>query len=897
MGKLRAFLSRLNAPLIREQEDRDLALELDSHIQMLTDDNIRAGISPEEARRQARLVLGGIESVKEDCRDRRRFPRIEEFLHDFRYSVRTLAHSPGFTAAAVAALALGIGANSAIFSVVNALLLRPLPYGQPDRLTLLHQTRPAVPFYGVSWLDYLDWRKQNRSFEDIAAFSLSPFNLTGSGDSERLWGRRVSASFFPVLRVSPKLGRSFLPSEDSPAGPPVAVIAESLWRRRFAADPNILNQTIMLNGSPYRVIGVLPANFQFPLVKPPAATDEVFVPLGQWNSPLMQNRSITVMFAVGRLRPGRKLSDAQTDLSRIVRLLAGEYPQSNGGNAAEVVPLKDAVLGNIRPALYLLLGAVAFVLLIACANVANLLLTRGTTRRHEIAMRTALGAGRIRIMRQLLTESLLLSFIGGGAGLALAALGTNLLYRNAPVEIPRLGTVGSFDSGGRVLIFTLAASIFSGLVFGLAPALQSAGFGIRRALGESGRGLIGGRHWLRDVLVAGEITMALVLLAGGALMIRSVRNLNQINPGFDAHNVLTFQVGLSPATTATPAAIRLAWPRLLDRVSRIPGIESAAVASNLPMEGDNTSLPVWAPGRPAPRSPQDVPPAMMYTPTPDYLRVMRIPLVRGRFFTEHDNAGSPPVVVIDEAMAGILFPGEDPLGKRVLLGGPDARISVPIVGVVGHVKHSGLDDDLTSASRAQLYSPFAQTPDSFLSMAAGSATIIVRTGSDPFSLINTLRGAVLSDDRDRTVWNFETMDQFVDATMIRRRFTMLLLSVFAAVALLLAAVGVYGVVSYTVSQRTREIGIRMALGAKRNHVLKLIVGRGAALAMAGTAGGLALALLVTRAMSSLLFGVAPTDPLALGTVAMVLMLVALAANCIPARRASRVDPVIALRYE
>ncbi len=560
------------------------------------------------------------------------------------------------------------------------------------------------------------------------------------------------------------------------------------------------------------------------------------------------------------------------------------------------------MIGSVRPALYLLLGAVAFVLLIACANVANLLLTRATTRRHEIAMRTALGADRIRIMRQLLTESLLLSFIGGGTGLALAALGTNFLYRNAPVEIPRLGTVGDFGIDGRVLLFTLAASIFSGIVFGLAPALQSAGYGIRRALGESGRGLIGGHNWLRDVLVAGEIAMALVLLTGGALMIRSVRNLNQINPGFDAHNVLTFQVGLSeagksPATAATAAAIRLTWPRILDRITHIPGVESAAVASNLPMEGDNVSMPVWVSGRPAPRSPHDVPQAMTYTPTPDYLRVMRIPLLRGRFFTEHANAASLPVVVIDDALARSMFPGEDPLGKRLLPGGPDAGFSALIVGVAGHVKHAGLDDDLTSKSRAQMYFPFAQTPDSFLSITGSSATVIVRTRSSPFSLINQLRSAVFSDDRDRTISNFETMGQFIDATMTQRRFTMLLLTVFAAVALLLAAVGVYGVVSYTVSQRTREIGIRMALGARRNDVLKLIVGRGAVLAITGVAAGLALALLVTRAMSSLLFGVAPTDPLALGTVAIVLMLVALTANCLPARRASRVDPVIALRYE
>ncbi len=802
-------------------------------------------------------------------------------MEDLRFAARILRKNPGFTAIAVLTLALGIGANTTVFSVVNGVLLQPLPYSDPERLVEIRETSRDGQPISVAYLNYRDWRRQNHTCEALAAFRDNNFNLTGAGEPERLHGELVSAAFFPLLGVQPVAGRTFLDEEDRPGGPPVALLSEVLWRTHFGGSTDILGRQLTLNDTAYTVIGVVPASFQFP------GPRDVYTPLAQWRSPMLNDRKFHPgLRVIARRKPGVSEEQTRAEFEQLGATLAAAYPQTNANHSAAVVPLKESIVGKTGPTLAVLLGAVAFVLLIACANIANLLLARSSVRQSEIGVRIALGADRGRIVRQLLTESVLLSLAGGAAGCALAAWTTRLVVRAVPQGLPRMNEI-AVDA--RVLVFTLAVSLLTGIFFGLIPALELS----HSRLIETARGSTTGRGRLRDALVLAEIAVAVVLLAGGVLMIRSIWNLYQVNPGFDPHNVLTLQVGVSSGK-GSASSIRAAYSQLLERVGQIPGIQAAALTLDLPLSGD-AEVPISVEGSAPPASQSDLPSAIWYATSRDYLRVMKIPLLRGRFFDERDLHG-PAVLVIDEVLARSLFPGQDAVGKRLLIGGPNNPPS-EIVGIVGHVKHWGLDGDATAKVRAQFYTSFESIPDSFLSFASGWNTLVLRTRGNPLHIVDAVRAQVIGGNRDQPVYNVRSMDQIVAETLAERRFAMLLLGTFAAIALLLAAIGVYGVISYAVNQRTREIGIRMALGARPGDVLKLVVGRGAMLALAGVAAGIAVSALVTRSMSKLLFGVSPTDPLAFAAVAVILSGVAILASYLPAQRAAKVDPLTALRYE
>ncbi|MGP0070546.1 MAG: ADOP family duplicated permease [Bryobacteraceae bacterium] len=870
-------------------EDR-LDRELQFHVDQLAAKYIKQGMSEAEARRKARQEFGGMQQVKEECRDARGTLWIESTLQDIRFALRTLRKSPALAIAVIGTLALGIGANTAIFSVLNGVLLRSLPYPDPDRLIILSEGSKEASLLSAAYLNYLDWRRLTRTCEGLGAMRYSPFTLTGSGDTERLWGRLASASLFSVLRVTPVLGRTFRPEEDVPGGNRVVLISESLWTQRFSRDPGILGRTITLNGTAYTVVGVLPASFQFPIhfFNFP---DDIAIPLGQDKDPVMKDRNFHPGISViGRLKPGQTIQSAGAEFAQIGQALAAEYPKSNQGHNIMAAPLKDALVYQVRARLYVLMGAVAFVLLIACANVANLMLARSTARQAEIAMRIALGASRLRIVRQMLTESGVLAFAGGAAGLLLAAVGTNFLAKSAPGVLPRLQEIGV---DGRVLAFSLATSLLTGLLFGLAPAIRYS----RSDLRTSGRQIVSGSHRLRDLLVIGEVALALPLLVAGALMIRTIWKLQDVNPGFDPHNVVAMGISLSPAAASTVASIRRAYPELLARLSHLPTVDSAAAVLNLPMGNNDSSAPVWIESRPRPRSQSDMPSVLICPTTPAYLDVMRIPLLRGRFINDHDDATHPSVVVIDEVMARTLFPKKDPIGQRVWFGGPDEGLPSQIIGIVGHVKHNGLDDDVTATIRSQTYVPLIQMPAFFLNIAARDGTVVLRAKSNPMGLADAARAAITSIDPGDAVSNVRSMPEIVSGTLASRRFLLALLGTFASIALLLASVGIYGVISYSVSQRTREIGIRMALGAKRSDILKSIVGQGATLAVAGIAFGIIASFFLTRFISSLLFGVGNTDPITFSGVAIVLGLVAVLASLLPALRGSRSDPLAALRCE
>jgi predicted permease len=806
-------------------------------------------------------------------------------IQDLRYGLRMLAKNPGFTAVALMALALGIGANTAIFSVVNGVLLRPLPYADPGRLMSVYERSREFGQMSVAYPNFLDWRRENHSFTDMAAYRGDDFNFTGSGQPEHLGGEFVSASLLPILGVNPLLGRNFLPQEDRQGEGGVVMLSYGLWKRRFDADPNILGQTMTLNARSYKVIGVLPSEFRF------SGQAELYVPLAQWSSVELNDRETRPgLNVVGRLKPDVTMAAAQAEMTSLGRALAQQYPKANAGHGVTVVEMKDDMVGHIRPTLLLLLGAVGCVLLIACANVANLLLARSTARSREFAIRAALGADRQRVVRQLLTESVLLALGASVFGLLLADWGIRLVLAAVPNSLPRSQEIG-LDP--YVLLFTLAVSVLTGVLFGLAPAFHSSNVNPQQFLKEGARGSGGGRHRAEGIFVVVEVGLAVVLLAGAGLMIQSIWRLWRVDPGFNTQHVLTTQVAVSPTVMASPAGIRLAYHQLLERVASIPGVQSASMAALIPLNGDDSEIPFWLGGGPQP--PQDqMSSALFYIGTSDYLRVMGIPLLEGRFFTEHDTVASAPVVVIDEVMAKHLFPGQDAVGKQfsLIVLGP-----VQIVGVVGHVKHWGLDSDDTAKIRDEIYFPFMQVPDKFMPEAVAGLTLALRTAPDPLSVVSAVRAQVAGPTEDQPIFGVQTMEQIISDSLAERRFTMLLLIIFASTALVLAAVGIYGVMSYAVSRRTRELGVRLALGASRSEILRLVVGEGMVLAAIGTVVGLTAALGLTRLMASLLYGVRPADPATLAAVSLLLAGIALLACYIPAWRATKVDPLVALRYE
>ncbi|MDE3136697.1 MAG: ABC transporter permease [Acidobacteriota bacterium] len=813
-------------------------------------------------------------------------------LQDIRYGLRILAKSPGFAAVAILTLALGIGANTALFSVVNGVLLNPLPFSQPDRLVAMYERSAQFEKQSISYPNFLDWLRDNRSFSEMAAFREDDFDLTGMGMPQRVTVEMVSASFFPLLGVKPVIGRTFLPQEDELGGRPVVLLSDGFWHSKYGGSPSVLGRSITLNNTDYTIIGVIPAGFRYQSGNFHRDT-QVFVPIGQWSDPIFQDRRAAMgMDAVGRLKPGVTLAQARADMDAVAHHLSQQYPNADKDVGITLSSLKEDVVGDIRPFLLVLLAAVGFVLLIACANVANLLLARSTGRTREFAIRTALGAGQGRVVRQLLTESILLSLAGGAIGLGLAAWGTQAALRVLPEALPRAGEV---HLDARVLLFTLAASLLAGVLFGLVPALKTTRADIHETLKEGGRGSSGARHRAQRSLVAVEMGMAVVLLIGAGLMIRSLEKLWTVNPGFDPHNVLTFALSFPMEQGTKPDAIRTSLDQVRDRLQSVPGVEAASLlAGAMPMAGDS-ELPFWIDGQPKPATDSEMPTALFYAVQPGYLKAMDIPLVRGRFLTSQDNAHSPQVIVIDQQFARLYFHGQNPIGQRVhfeLLG-----TTPEIVGIVGHVKQWGLDSDSTAKVQAQFYFPISQVPDALIPLLARGSGVVVRTANAPQTAAAPIRGAMERYNSRIVMYETRTMDSIIADSLSSRRFSMILLGAFAGLALLLSCIGIYGVISYLVGQRLHEIGIRLALGAQQSDVLRMILGEGASMALIGVGIGLAAALALTRLMERLLFGVSAHDPVTFLAVAALLFLVALAACYMPALRATRVDPARSLRFE
>ena len=803
------------------------------------------------------------------------------FWQDVRYGFRMLWKNPGFTFVAAFTLALGIGANTAIFSVVNAVVLRPLPFPDAHRLVWFDGVNPAkgITESALSMPDYLDWRSQSDAFQSMTAFVQGSAILSDeNSEPERVPRGVVTASFFPTVGVNPAQGRALLPEDELPGSEPVAVLSHGLWQRRFGGNPNVLGSKFTLSGRSFTVVGVMPAGFDYP------GRAQLWSTLKTGGDD--QRRDNRYLHVLARLKPTVTLAEAQTQIDALSARFGQQYPETNGGQSAKLTGLQEWTTRGVRTSLLLLFGAVGFVLLIACANVANLLLARGAARRKEIALRTALGAGRPRIIRQLLTESLLLAFLGGAAGLVLSLFLTDLLIAISPADVPRLNEI-KLDA--RVLGFTVGIVSLVGLLFGLAPAWQASKTDLNEVLKDGGRSSSTegrGRNRLRALLVVSEIALSLLLLVGAGLLIKSFVLLRDVHPGFDAKNVLTMRISLPGARYPEPKQSERFYRELTERVKALPGVEAAGATVSLPLGGSNFSVGRSFIREGRPLVPAESQNADYFVATPDYFKTMRIPVKAGRAFTEQDRADAPPVVVVNEGLARRIFPGEDPVGKRLTVW-RDEKFARQIIGIVGDVKSDRLDAETNS----QIYVPHAQDAGwSGLSLA-------VRTTVEPETLTAAVRGAVLSIDKNQPVHDIKTMDDVLAASVANNRLVVLLFGLFALFALLLATVGIYGVMSYSVAQRTHEIGIRMALGAQPADVLRLILKQGLALTLAGVGLGLAGSLALSRLLESLLYGVSATDPVTFGGLALLLTAVALAACYIPTRRALKVDPMVALRNE
>jgi putative ABC transport system permease protein len=800
----------------------------------------------------------------------------DEMFQDLRYGVRMLLKHKGFTLVAVVTLALGIGANTAIFSIVNAVLLRPFPYQAPERLVMLKERVSAGGGFSPSYPNFVDWRAQNTVFDSISAVCQNEsFNFTGTGEPERLQGRLVSAEFFYLLGVKPLVGRDFLAEEDSAGATPAVILSYGFWQRRFGNNPNVIGQQLTLNLQSYTVVGITTPDFRF------GPEADVTVPIGLSAQRFQLRGRDPGADVVARLKPTVSQQQAETELNLIAERLEEQYPQSNKGRRVVLTPLHESFVGNVRQPLLILLGAVGLVLLIACANVANLMLVRSSTRQKEMAVRVALGASRAKLVRQLLTESVLLTMLGAALGILLAFWGTSLIAAQLPDGIPRLQEA---KVDAPVLLFTLAISLLTGLLFGLVPALQASRPNLTEGLKEGERGSSGRRQRLRNLLVVGEVALTLTLLVGAGLLIQSFRRVLQVDPGFSTQNLLTMQVSVNNPDGQQVANF---FEQLQQDVRNLPGVKAVAVSNGLPF--DMANYPgFFIEGR---TDPDNKGSGLRYSVSPDYFRTMGIELIKGRLFTTEDTRDIPQVIVIDEALARRHFPNEDPIGKR-LKQSRDAP-GLEIVGVVRHVEHYSLEGQ---SADAQFYINFDQTPLQTLPNIR-RINLLTRTEVEPSSLASAVRGQIAALNKDQAVFNVRTMEQIVWQSVAPRRFSMLLLTVFAIVALALASIGIYGMMSYAVAQRTREIGVRMALGAQRGNLLGLVIGQGMKLALVGVALGLVASVALTRTIKSLLFGMSATDPVTFAAIALLLALVALLACWIPARRATRVDPMVALRHE
>lgn len=876
---LKSFLRRVRGLWRSETIHQEITEELQFHIDRRVEENIRRGMSPDEARRDAERSFGDLTRIKERGYDVRGGQWLETVWQDLRYGARSLVKNPLFTLIAVMTLALGIGANTAIFSIVNAVLLRPLPYREPERLMTIWTTRPQQGRRQVrtSIPNFKDWREQSRVFEGMAAYGFNLYNLTGGGEPEQIRGAQVSEDFFNVMGVRAALGRTFTPEENSG---PFVVLSDAFWRRRFNSAPGVIGKTLTLNGTNFTIVGVMPAQFDFP-------GQEAVI----WNTlshalsgtPNQANsRTFSAFSVVARLKDGVTPKQAQTEMDVIASRLQRQYPDTNANLGVNVIPLYELVVGNVRPAMLVLLGAVAIVLLISCANVANLLLARAVAREQEFAVRAALGAGRWRLIRQLLTESLLMALLGGFVGVLLAVWGISSLTRLNPGDVPRLDQV-SID--GVVLGFTLLVTMLSGIIFGIAPAL-SAKTNLSVALKDSGKGAIGTRRGqrLRSVFVVSEIALALILLVCAGLMIRSFLRLLAADPGFNPHNLLTMQIILPASKYSDHQRIVNFHREVFERLSLQPGVEVVGAGTGLPPVFNQLRSSFMVEGYQPLREGAEAS-ANFLSINPEYFKTLGIPLIAGRAFSDQDTERASRVAIISQRMVNRYFPDGRAVGGRISLGNGANPQWYEVVGVAGDVKYSG---SLSSDDEDAIYLPYTQSP-------IYGMYLMLRGGADSLSLVASARSVVRSLDADVPIAKIKMMDEVIDSSVARPRLIVALLGLFGAIALALAVIGIYGVISYAVAQCGQEIGIRMALGARPSDVLKMMVGRGARLALAGVAIGVIGSFAVTRALGDLLFGVGPTDPLTFGVVATLLTGVAILASYIPARRAMKVDPVTALK--
>jgi len=813
-------------------------------------------------------------------------------LQDLRFALRQLRKSAGFTTIAVLTLALGIGANTGLFSVINGVLLNPLPFPHPDQLVTLHESKPNFDRGSISYPNFRDWQKDNHTFAAIAVSRPYTLSLTGVGEAEQVGVDFISSDFFSILGVKPIMGRTFATGEDEIGAAPVVLVNEGFWKRKLGSSPAILGSSLTLDGRRYTVVGIIPASFHLFHDYP------VYVPIGQWANPLLTSRSAGLgMHGIGRLKPGVSVAQAQADMDTVASNLAAAYPDADRGIGAKLVPLKAQMVGNVQPILLVLLVAVGFVLLIACVNVGNLMLARSTGRAREFAIRIAMGAGPARLVRQMLTESILLALAGGTLGLLVAHWGTRAALSVLPAALPRAEEIGI---DGHVLGFTMAVSLFAGIVFGLAPTLRTSRPNLQETLKEGGRGASTAHHRAQDIFVVMEMALALVLLIGAGLLIRSLTRLWNVNPGFNPENVLSVGVSFPPSVvTEKPDAIRATLRDLDRRLAALPGVQAVSQTwGAVPMDWDDEQV-FWPVGLPKPKSENEMNWAIDYIISPDYLHVMGIPLKQGRFLSEQDKEHTPLAVVIDDVLARKFYPNQDPVGKRINMN--DWAQPAEIVGVVGHVKQWGLDADDTHSLRAQLYLHCMQISDDWMAMAGSfsSTRVLLRTdGKIPASeVFDSIRRMSRQMSSEQVIYSTQTMNQIISESLAARRFLMVLLGMFAAIALLLSSVGIYGVISYLVARRTQEIGIRMALGADRADVVRLVLHDGMKLAAVGVVIGIACAFGLTRLMANMLYRVSATDPITFVAVSLLLLLVAMAACYIPARRAMKVEPVIALRYD